>query len=111
MSPRPRLKPPLLGRHSKGEYVPKTIRIFGTVYKVFHRSTSKDAKSMDGWVDYDKKRIYLSEGLSGRRLMETIIHESLHAATVGQVMSEEWVEDVAKDITRFLRRFGFKEVE
>ncbi len=90
--------------------MPKTIRIFGTVYRVFRKSRGKGAEAHDGWVDYDNKRIYLNSGLSRKRLMETIIHESLHAATIGQVMSEEWVDTVAKDITRFLRRFGFKEL-
>lgn len=42
-------------------------------------------------------------------LMETIIHEGLHAA--GWHLDENWVDQTAKDLGRFLWRAGFRLTE
>lgn len=45
------------------------------------------------------------ENLSGRRLLEVLIHEALHAC-FDRRMSEKDVKQTARDIARFLHRIG-----
>lgn len=54
--------------------------------------------------DIPGKSIFLREGLRRRELLETLLHESLHAA--GDHLDEAWVDRVAKDLTRLVERFG-----
>lgn len=64
-----------------------------------------------GITDWDKaaeeKTIRIADNLRGKELMDTVIHEMLHAADYYK--DEEWVEKVASDITRLLWRLGFRQ--
>ena len=51
--------------------------------------------------------ITIAKGLDELGELETIIHESLHAAGYF-VLSEEFVENAAHDIARLLVRLGFE---
>ena len=48
------------------------------------------------------KTIRISERLRGRKFLETILHEMLHAADWHK--DEYWVQEVAKDLSRVLMR-------
>jgi hypothetical protein len=56
----------------------------------------------DGDCDYESKVLRLRSSLRGDELMETCIHEVLHGAN-GH-LTEEFVTDFARDVTRILRR-------
>lgn len=48
------------------------------------------------------KEIHIQSGLRGDQLMETVIHEVLHAANWH--LDEEFVTDFARDVTKILKR-------
>ena len=48
------------------------------------------------------KEIHIQSGLRGAQLMETVIHEVLHAANWH--LDEEFVTDFAHDVTKILKR-------
>jgi hypothetical protein len=50
--------------------------------------------------------IRIKQGMSEKETLDTIIHEILHAADWWK--KEEWVENVATDITRTLWRLGYR---
>jgi len=52
------------------------------------------------------KTIVLDKDLKEDALLETAIHEALHACLWD--LDEETVEDVGRDIARFLRRLNFR---
>jgi len=66
------------------------------------RDTGPQATSLYGEVDYGAKRIYLNPTITGDVLVETTIHEFLHARF------PEWDEDAvntcAQQLGRMLRR-------
>ncbi len=49
-----------------------------------------------------EKQIRIRSNLRGDELMETVIHEALHAANWH--LDEEFVSDFAHDVTRLLKR-------
>lgn len=51
------------------------------------------------------KSVRILSGLRGEERLEVLIHEMLHAADWHR--SEEWVNEVAKDISRALTRLGY----
>lgn len=57
-----------------------------------------------GWCVYDGKEIQVAVNQDGSRLLETLIHEFLHAAF--DIIDEAIVTEVAKDMTRYLERNG-----
>jgi hypothetical protein len=63
-----------------------------------------------GWCyapDAPAKEIQIKKGLRGERLLDSLIHEMLHAAAWD--MSEEWVEKTASEIARVLHRLGYRD--
>jgi len=69
---------------------------------------------LDGKVEHPKqrgKRIFISKAATEdpKLLMETAIHEGLHAADWSK--DEEWVTRAAEDLTRLLRKLGFTKTE
>lgn len=54
------------------------------------------------------KKIRIKSEIKGELLLDTLIHEQLHAAAWD--MSEEWVNDTATDIARNLWRLGYRRV-
>jgi len=53
--------------------------------------------------------ITICDKLQGRDLLQTLLHESLHAA--GWWLSEEWVDDTAADLAALLIRLGYRKHE
>lgn len=53
--------------------------------------------------------IVLRKSLAGKQLMETVVHEVLHASA--WPIDEDTVERYAADVTRILWRLGFRQVE
>lgn len=68
-----------------------------------------------GWAQWPdektpqvERKILIDERLKGRSLLETIIHECLHACC--PQLSEETVTAAARDIARVLWALGFRRV-
>lgn len=52
------------------------------------------------------KAIKIKEGMSEQDTLDTLIHESIHAA--GWHLDEDFVEELATDIARMLIRLGYR---
>jgi len=61
----------------------------------------------DGWTDYDKRKILIHRGLSGKKRLQIEIHEGLHAA-LGPTISEESVTQAASDLAKILHSLGYR---
>jgi hypothetical protein len=66
-----------------------------------------------GWANWPdpknpltERKILVDERLKGRALLETIIHECLHACF--PQMSEETITEAARDIARVLWSLGYR---
>ena len=55
-----------------------------------------------------ERAISISTKLRGKRLMDVIIHEALHAEDPDA--SEEWVEAAGTNISAFLWKMGYRKV-
>ena len=89
----------------------RSVTIRGRRYS-FHIYTL--GKDQDGECDNPKakgKSIAIHPRIlkTPRRLMTTLIHESLHAACWD--LDEEWVQETADDIERILYRAGYRLME
>ena len=86
------------------------IRIGERVWRISHKPPTRTAShELDGRVDYDRKVIFIHPDLKGKALLETLIHEGMHASF--PQLSEDAVDMAAKEITRLLRKFGFEQTE
>lgn len=66
-------------------------------------------KGTDGECDPPEttgKEIRIQQPLDEKNQLETVIHEALHASDWHR--SEEWVEEVARDLARILWRLGYR---
>ena len=61
-------------------------------------------QKLDGFCDYESRTIYVAASLEGQPLIETGIHEGLHAVLPD--LSEEAVERYAAQIARLLVALG-----
>lgn len=70
---------------------------------------SKRLNGYLGWCKYDTNTIEICKGQTGERLLDTLIHEFLHAAF--RDLDEESVTEAATDLARYLTKNGlsFKE--
>lgn len=77
----------------------------------------QEGHNVDGLCDpviAKNREIWIDSRLDGIKLLETIIHETLHAcdqSQVGFVHSEDWVHNVAHDMAKVIDKFGFKRVQ
>lgn len=55
------------------------------------------------------KQIRVDERLRGQERLEVLIHEILHAADWHK--SEEWIEEVSRDLARNLTKLGYTDGE
>jgi len=57
-----------------------------------------------------EKSITINPKLRGRERMDVIIHESLHAEfpSLKKMEEEEWVDNVATNISKLLWRMGYR---
>lgn len=91
------------------------IKICGKYYDLqFCRITSADEKGKQdkGVCDgphIKNKKIRVNKKLSGEPLLDTLLHEMLHAADWQK--DEEWVEETAADIARVLTKLGYRKME
>lgn len=82
----------------------RTARFHKTVYNI---------ETTEGWDGEctsphgHAPRILISERVQGRRKLEVLIHEALHACNFEKC--ESVVERTAHDIAKFLWRWGYRE--
>ena len=62
----------------------------------FVRSITHDGVKCDGLCDFEKREIRVLSSLNGQELVDTVIHEIMHAA--GWNLHEEFVAQTAEDI-------------
>lgn len=62
-----------------------------------------------GWCKLDEQVIEIAKGQTGSRLLETLIHEWLHAEL--PKFDEDSIDEMAKDGVRFLEKNGLGFVE
>ena len=86
---------------------PKTHSFRGRRFKInVRRIKGKDGEaSKPGWP-YKWREIALHKSMRESDLLETLVHEALHVCLPD--LNEETVTESARDIARFLGRFGFK---
>jgi len=53
------------------------------------------------------KKVRIKKGIKGRHLLDTLIHESLHACL--WMADEEWIAQTATDISYILWRCGYRQ--
>ena len=88
----------------------KRIRMGERQYRVTRKPTTKKVqKELDGKVNYNNGFIFIHPALKRDELLETLIHEGLHASIPS--LSEDAVDQAAKEITRLVRKFGFDQTE
>ena len=75
------------------------LRVNGQDWRIARRRAPSDGHDL-GSCDWPTKRIYVDEHLTGKRLVETVIHEVAHANL--WCLSEEAVEELARTATRLL---------
>ena len=65
---------------------------------------------LDTHSDMDRT-ISISPTLEGKRKLEVLIHESLHAEypSIAKGSEEEWVDEAASNIAKLLWKLGFRE--
>ncbi len=71
-----------------------------------------DGLCIDSDVIPDKeKSITISPRIKGRRRLEVVIHECLHAEypSIPKYNEEEWVDTAALNISKLLWRMGYRE--
>ena len=56
--------------------------------------------------DTKGKRMFIAMGQTPSDLHDTLLHEIAHAS--GWNLSEEWVATFAEDVTRIMKRLGYK---
>lgn len=85
--------------------LPTSVKLRGKKYRVFNvrRLIDKDAHGM---CDTDRPCIWINVSLKGRRLLETIIHETLHACMPD--LHEVAVTEAARDIAKVVWAYGFR---
>lgn len=80
-----------------------TEEIAGQDWKIrFTRLRGKAA----GWCEYDKRKILVDTRLSGVALLETVVHEVLHAEFPW--LTEASVTESAADIAKILAAIGYR---
>jgi hypothetical protein len=75
---------------------------------LFVRQLGTKAKPFAGECDFNSQTIRVVERLRGRELLDTVIHEMLHAVCPDK--REPWVNEVATDMSKVLWRLGYRNV-
>jgi len=81
------------------------IRLAGRRYKLVRCDISHHGEC-ESPITRDKK-IRIKKTIKGRILLDTLIHESLHACL--WMADEEWVAQTASDISHILWRCGYRQ--
>jgi len=85
--------------------IPRTVWRFERVDRQ-HRLAHHIGQRDDGCCHIGRKLILVRANRPPKKDLENVIHEALHAAV--WIMSEEWVANTARDITRLLWRDGWR---
>ena len=67
---------------------------------------SRDCRGECEPPDSPRKEIRIRKSLKGREFLEITLHEILHAADWSK--DEEWIEQVADDISKVLWKLGYR---
>jgi hypothetical protein len=78
------------------------VRILGKYWNLRRVPNLGSNKGICQHPDSAAKEIHIQSGLRGEQLLETVIHEVLHAANWH--LDEEFVTDFARDVTKILKR-------
>ena len=81
--------------------------IAGRRFEILLNARLKDAHGFCTDPGLPGATIQIAAGLSPDDLLESIIHEALHAAAY-KLLSEYWVQETAHDIATLLLRLGVK---
>lgn len=84
------------------------VRLNGETWKIIRRSRAQDAPKLDGYVLRNKPYIYIDSRLRGKPLIETIIHELMHARWPD--LDEQAVTEAAEQFASVLHRLGVRHV-
>lgn len=84
------------------------VRLNGETWKIIRRGRSKGAAQTHGYVLSDRKAIYLDPKLRGKKLIEIVAHELLHARFID--LDEASVTEAAEAIASVLHRLGVRHV-
>lgn len=77
------------------------VKVLGKYWDMIFGGTAPDEDGRCDAPDIPKRKIRLRRGLRGDVLLETVIHEVVHAAAFH--VDEEYVSEFAADLTRILR--------
>lgn len=78
----------------------------GKQYSIVFAKLHKDADGTCSHPESKRKLITIAPQLTGERLLDTLIHEPLHAMFWD--MDEEAIASAATDLARWLRRNGYR---
>jgi hypothetical protein len=84
------------------------VRILGKLWRLMFSPNLKEHGYCDA-PTLKNKTIRVSSKLRGRKRLEIILHECLHAAD--WTKDETWVDETAKDLARILDRLGYHDGE
>lgn len=70
------------------------------------RQSTRALKDKWGWCDWERRSITLCRSLRGKRHLDTVIHELLHAEFPD--LDESVVCESATDITNVLWKMGYR---
>ena len=85
---------------------PKRFKFSKGWFRIVHETIDGICLTPDDPDDPPPPReISIRDTITGQRLLETLIHEALHAEGED---SEEWVTPAAANLARFLWRYGYR---
>lgn len=82
------------------------VRLNGETWRIIRRGRSRGVKKVHGYTLTDKRAIYLSPQLKGRKLIEIAVHELIHARFID--LDEDSVTEAAEAIALVLHRLGVR---
>jgi hypothetical protein len=97
-------------KFSTGKFTVRTEEIDG-LCSYPESNNSKTKAFLDSHSDSDFS-ISISPKIKGKRRLEVIIHESLHAEfpSIASSTEEDWVEAASSSISKLLWRMGYREM-
>ena len=84
----------------------RTARIGGKRWRVRFLPAAVFSRGCDGDCSIRSNTIRIKRNLKGRSMLESLIHETLHAAH--WQIAEECVAETADDLARLLWRLGYR---
>ena len=80
------------------------VKVLGKVWTIKFVTSQALGGKRWGWCDNETNEIWLWNGLKGKRAVEILLHELIHAACWH--LDEEFVDQAAKDFATALSKMG-----